>query len=119
MMPIFEIVGTILTILLCALGFLKLYEILVADHKIQQVEITGEMAEELQERLDKQVEEVRKGATEFAELQAGIVLDYAVEYMHKKMNNLDKYEKAPSELVADVDANFIPWIEERHPELKK
>ena len=118
MMPMFEIVATIVTILLYILGLWKLYEILVADHNPRKVEITDEMAEELQDRLDKQVEKVTKRATEFAEFQAGIILDYATEYMYKQMNNLDKYEKAPEELVADVGANFNSWLKERHPELK-
>lgn len=114
-----EIVGVILTILLCALGIMKIYDIVVKQVNLEELDITDKMKEDLQQRLDEQVEQVRKGATEFAELQTGIVLDYAVEYMHKKMNNLDKYEKAPPELVADVDANFTSWLEERHPELKK
>lgn len=118
MMPMFEIVATIVTILLYILGLWKLYEILVADHNPRKVEITDEMAEGLQDRLDKQVEKVTKRATEFAEFQAGIILDYATEYMYKEMNSLDKYEKAPEELVADVDANFNSWLKERHPELK-
>ena len=119
MMVIPEILGVLITILLCALGVAKIYDVVVKQVNLEELDITDEMKKDLQQRLDEQVEQVRKGATEFAELQAGIVLDYATEYMYKKMNNLDKYEKAPPELVADVDANFTSWLEERHPELKK
>lgn len=119
MMVIPEVLGVLITILLCALGVAKIYDVVAKQVNLEEIDITDKMKEDLQQRLDEQVEQVRKGATEFAELQASIVLDYAVEYMHKKINNLDKYEKAPPELVADVDANFIPWLEERHPELKK
>ena len=115
-MVIPEILGVLVTILLCVLGVAKIYDVVVKQVNLEELDITDEMKEDLQQRLD---EQVRKGVTEFAELQAGIVLDYATEYMHKKMNNLDKYEKAPPELVADVDANFTSWLEERHPELKK
>ena len=118
-MVIPEILGVLITILLCALGVAKIYDLVVKQVNLEELDITDKMKEDLQQHLDKQVEQVRKGATEFAELQAGIVLDYATEYIHKKMNNLDKYEEAPKELVKDIDANFITWLEERHPELKK
>lgn len=56
MMPMFEIVATIVTILLYILGLWKLYEILVADHNRQQVEISDEMTEELQSLLSFRLE---------------------------------------------------------------
>lgn len=123
MMTLVQILGFPVLGILVILGLIKVHDILFPSttvHKLKAQDSRKIKDIELEvKQMQKDVQMDKERAQQFLQFQIGILMDYACEFIYKKLNNLEDYEKAPQELKDEVDSQFLVWIDKRHPELNK
>lgn len=122
-MTLAQILGFPVLGVLVVLGLIKVHEILFPSTTVYKLK--AQDAEKLKnielevKQVQKDIEIDKERAQQFLHFQVGILMDYACEFIYKKLNNLEDYEKAPQELKDEVDSQFIVWVNKRHPELNE